>query len=100
MRDLLPAALAFAAGVLVGFLNSRITKAALKKGPSGYMLMPVRVIISALFVVALFIITDKLGLPSSVMIAGAVGLSISLIAFSLLIIKNSGKGEGKDEDNG
>ena len=97
---MLPAVIAAAAGVLVGFLNSRITKAALKKGSSGYALMPVRVIVSALFVAALFIITDKLGLPASVMIAGAVGLSLSLIAFSLLLIKNSGKGEGEDKNNG
>ncbi len=98
MKDLIPAALAFAAGVIVGFLNSRITKASLKKGASGFGLMPLRVLITALFMLALFLITNKLGLSAPVMIAGAAGLSLSLIIFTLLLIKEQGKGE--DEDNG
>ena len=88
MKELLPAALAFAGGVLIEFINYVITGFALKKGTGAAFILPLRILIAAGFIAALYFIGAACGLDTTVfMAAGALGATAGLILFTLLLRK-------------
>ena len=92
MKEFLPAALAFSGGVLAEFVNYLITRSALGKKSGVYMILPLRTLVAGAFVAALYFIGKALDLNVTVfMIAGALGATAGLIAFTLMLAKNTGK---------
>ncbi|MBO4277374.1 MAG: hypothetical protein J5925_03125 [Clostridia bacterium] len=95
MKDVLFAAAAFAAGVLVSFVNYIISKKTLHGGKTT-VAATVRSLISASFLLLLFFIGMETSLPvAALLIGGALGLTAGLILFTWLLLKNyGGKGRG------
>ncbi|MBO4849021.1 MAG: hypothetical protein J5586_07715 [Clostridia bacterium] len=98
MEKIIPAAAAFVGGALISYLNSLITRAALKKGAGMVYMMPVRTLIAAGFLAALYFISVKAGFdPVSTLIAGAVGHTAGLVFFTLRQMKARGDGSGEED---
>lgn len=94
MKELLPAALAFAGGMLMEFINYIITGSALEREAGAMFILPLRTLIAAGFIAALYFIGKALGLdPAVFMTGGALGATAGLILFTLLLKKKQ-KGGG------
>ena len=94
MKDILPAALAFAGGMLTEFINYLITRAALKRETGLNFILPIRTIIAACFIAALYFIGKGAGVDIAVLlIAGALGATAGLVLFTLMLKKNGKGGE-------
>lgn len=97
MKDILPAVLAFLGGVLAEFANFIITRAALGKKSGVYMILPLRTLIAGGFIAAIYFIGMALKLDMTVfMISGALGATVGLIVFTLMLIRKT----GKEKENG
>lgn len=96
MKELLPPAVAFICGVLAGYINFLITRAALKREASGYAVMPARTLVTAGFITALYFTGRALGLKlAPFLIAGALGLTLGLIVFTAVLMRRK---DGKEAD--
>ena len=97
MKDVLPLCATFAAGIAVELVNYLITRSALSQKKDVFLIFPLRTIIAGAFLIALYFTAKALGLDvTSCMIAGAVGASVGLIAFTAILMRNNKKGGGKD----
>ena len=94
MENILPLAVAFAAGFAVECANYLITRAALRKNKNASALFPLRTLITAAFLAALYFASKALTDDASAcLIAGAVGATAGLAIFTFILINNS-KGGG------
>ena len=88
---------AFAAGFAETYLNYRLSRAAMESD-RGALIFPLRTLVTALFITALFLLGCYTGLDlSALMIGGALGCTVGLIVFTLVLNKEVKSGEG---DNG
>lgn len=95
MKELLPPAVAFICGVLAGYINFLITRAALKR-EAGFAVMPLRTLVTAGFITALYFTGRALGLKlAPFLIAGALGLTLGLIVFTAVLMRRK---DGKEAD--
>ena len=96
MEKIIPLAVAFICGVAVEFVNFLITRSALEK-KSLAAIFPLRSLVAAAFLAALYFASRALGLNvTACMIAGVVGASAALAAFTALLIRSTRKG-GEDD---
>lgn len=105
MERWIPALAAFALGVLTAYVNSRITKAALNKGKNPAAILPLRTLVSAGFIIIVFLISEKLKLDITyTLIGAALGATLGLIVFTVRlmpgIIGAQGGEEGKENEDG
>ena len=97
MGDILPLVAAFFAGVAVEFLNYLITRSAISDGKNTPFVFPLRALIAAAFLAALYFTAKALAIDvTACVIAGAVGATVALAAFTALLMKNNKKGGGGD----
>ena len=90
--DICYGAAAAVCGLAVAFVNYLIAKKALASGKMG--LLPVRTLITAAFIAALYFIGSALKINiAALLIGGAAGLTLGLIAFTAILIKDQKKGE-------
>ena len=89
--------IAFAAGVAAEFINYLLTKTALEKKQNVGAIFPLRTLVAAAFLAALYFVSKALALDATAcMISGALGASAGLAAFTLILMKNNKKGGGTD----
>jgi hypothetical protein len=89
--DIYYGAAAAACGLLIAFVNYLIAKRALASGKMG--LLPVRTLITAAFIAALYFIGSALKINvAALLIGGAAGLTLGLVIFTVILIKKQ-KGE-------
>lgn len=84
------ALLALLGGTIVSYVNYRVMKASIKKGTDKQLLAvsPLRSLLSAAYLFALFFLGVKTGVSSAaLLIGGALGLTISLAFFTKLLLK-------------
>ncbi len=97
MKDILPLFAAFLAGFAVEVVNYLITRSALSSKKDVFLIFPLRTLIAGAFLIALYFTAKALGLDvTACMIAGAVGATVGLAAFTALLMRNNKKGGGKD----
>ncbi len=95
-----PAAFAFAGGIVIELINYLVTKAALKGRGSLYVL-PLRTLLTAAYIAALYFIGEKASFGiRPPMIGGALGCTLGIIIFSLLLARANNGGAGEERDNG
>ena len=105
MPWLLPALAAFSGGVLVSFINSRITRSALKKGRNPVLILPLRTLITAAYLTGVYLISVKLGAdPAYTLIAAALGATLGLVIFTARLMPQlqqaQDPSQGEGEQNG
>ncbi len=97
MDKILPYALAFAAGLLASFVDYLVSRATVKKDSAKYYATPIRTAIACVFVAGLYIAAKFLGVERlPFLISGAVGATIGLVAFTVLLLKSERKDGGKN----
>ena len=80
--------LAFIGGLAISFVNFIIMRIMLKKGAEGAGAMSVRTVVMAGFFVALFFIAKALEIELiPFLIAGAIGATIGLVVFSVVMTR-------------
>ena len=95
MDTVLTAAVGFAGGFAVEFVNWLLTRSALERGSGAAMILPLRCVLAAGYLALLYLAGGALGADTTVLlIAAAVGLSAGLIVFTLLLMRNNGKDGG------
>ena len=95
MKEFLFGFAAFACGVLVSYVNYLIGRRSLSGGKMLYS-APLRSVVSAAFLIALFFIGDKTEAPTvPLLLGGALGLTAGLILFTYLLMKKFGGGKGE-----
>ena len=103
MMDWLTAIGAFAVGAVLAFVNSRISKSALKRG-SGQLAgaFMARQIINVGYLFALFLlgVKSELGL-SALLIGGALGVTLPSFLFTVMMLRTREPGgDEKENPNG
>ena len=80
---------AFCVGMGFSFINHLITKAVLKGGSAAFV-MPLRIIISAAYIAALYFIGAALGLPVLwLLTGGALGLTVGMVLSAAVLMRGS-----------
>ena len=88
---------AFAAGIGVSYINYLFSKKALASEKSMYI-FPLRAVLTALFITALYFIGTYTALnASALLIGGALGCTLGLVLFTLILTKKLRSG-GNDAD--
>lgn len=99
MGNILPFAIAFAAGLLASFVDYLVSRATMHKDSAKYYATPLRTIIACVFVAALYIIGNALKIKLvPFLISGAVGATVGLIVFTILLMRANRKDEGGKGD--
>ena len=92
---MIPIVIAFAAGAAAEFINYLLTRSALGKNKNVSLIFPLRTLITAAFLAAIYFGSKALSLDTAYcMIAAALGATAGLAVFTFLLIKDNKKGGG------
>ena len=103
MHEVLYGIAAALCGIGVSYINYRLTKKLLDSGGSAALKLSFRAVITALFIVLLFLAGSRLSLPMEALLAGgAAGLTLGVGFFSVKLLRGAGarKGGGRPEGGG
>ncbi len=96
LSDFYSAIAAFAGGLLVAFIDSIITKKAFGNEQKLVRLLPLRTVAAALLMTLLYFICAEAGLNTTVVIiSAATGVTLGLLVFTMLLIKEQKKDKGE-----
>ena len=97
MKEYLPLLIPFFGGIAVETANYFITRAALKKQSGASAAIALRSLLVTGFLAAVFFIARAVTSdPGRYLIAAAVGASVGLLVFTVLLMRSSQKGGGEN----
>lgn len=101
-KDIIAAAVAFAAGVLVAALNYLISKSVLQKSPEKFSFVTIlRQVIQIAFLVLAFVASQKLELNMVYPLVGAVvGLTLPMLFFTKKLVSFNEKLKSENKKKG
>lgn len=95
MKELLPLLLPFLGGIAIETANFFITRAVLSRQNGAPIAVPLRALLAGGYMVAVYFIARALTPdPGKYLIAAAVGASVGLLIFTILLMRSSLKGGG------
>lgn len=101
MHEVLYGIAAALCGIGVSYINYRLTKKLLDSGGSAALKLSFRAVITALFIVLLFLAGSRLSLPMEALLAGgAAGLTLGLVFFTVKLLRGAKAGNGEDRSDG